>query len=87
MTAKFVNWSIATPKVGEPGIPRVWCVLKGLEIVSTMETVLLPKLDVRIAPVCGLIARDVGLMPTLTELPPPVSGLNCVIEFVPLELA
>ena len=26
-------------------------------------------------------------MPTVTELPPPVSGLNCVMVFVPLELA
>src|SRR5215472_2289159 len=25
MTAKFVNWSMATPNVGEPGIPRVGC--------------------------------------------------------------
>src|SRR5215831_5388553 len=76
---------MATPNVGEPGIPRVWCVLNGLETVSTMEAVLLPKLDVRIAPVCGLIAREVGLMPTVTELPPPESGLNSVIVFVLLE--
>lgn len=88
MTAKFVNWSMATPNVGEPGIPRVWCVLKGLEMVSTIEMVLLAELAVSIAPVCGLMAREVGLMPTLTEVPPPPgSGLNSVIAFVPLELA
>src|SRR5260370_34823493 len=86
ITAKFVNWSMATPKVGESGNPRVWRVLKGLEIVSPTETVLLAELDVSIAPVCGLIAREVGLMPTLTELSPP-SGLNSKIAFVPLELA
>src|SRR5215472_18762662 len=87
MTAKFVNWSIATPNVGEPGIPRVWRVLKGLETVSTIEMVLLAELAVSIAPVCELIAREVGLTPTPTELPPPVSGLNSVMVFVPLELA
>src|SRR5690349_17512548 len=52
-----------------------------------METVLLAELAVSIAPVCGLTAREVGLTPTLTELPPPASGLNSVMEFVPLELA
>src|SRR2546430_1958868 len=68
MTAKSVNWSMATPNVGEPGMPRVWCVLKGLEIVSTIEMVLLAELDVSMAPVCGLIAREVGLTPTLVAV-------------------
>ena len=77
---------MATPNVGEPGMPKVWCVLKGNESVSTMEMVLLAELDVRSAPVCGLIAKEVGLTPTLTE-PPPPSGTNSVMEFVPLELA
>src|SRR5712692_7388953 len=86
ITAKFVNWSMATPKVGDPGMPSVCRVLKGLESVSTMETVLLAELDVRIAPVCELTAREVGLIPTLTELCPP-SGLNSKIALVPLELA
>src|SRR5207253_3438175 len=79
MTAKFVNSSMATPNVGEPGIPKVCCVLKGFEMLSTIEIVLLAELEVRIAPVWGLMAREVGLMPTLTELPPPVSGLNCTM--------
>ena len=87
MTAKFVNWSMATPNVGEPVMPRVWCVLKGLAMVSTIEMVLLAELAVSMAPVCGLIAREVGLTPTLTELPPPLSGLYSVMAFVPLELA
>src|SRR6266566_3180639 len=78
---------MATPNVGEPGRPRVCCVLKGFEMLSTIEIVLLAELEVRIAPVWGLMAREVGLMPTLTELPPPVSGLNCTMVFVPLELA
>src|SRR5207245_2472708 len=39
ITAKFVNWSMATPKVGDPGKPSVWRVLKGLESVSTMDGV------------------------------------------------
>src|SRR5215467_1117465 len=87
MTAKFVNWSIATPNVGEPGIPRVWCVLKGLETVSTIEMVLLAELVVRSAPVWGLMAREVGLTPTPVELPPTPPGMNSVMVFVPLELA
>ena len=87
MTAKFVNWSMATPNVGEPGKPSVCSVRKGFESVSTIEIVLLAELEVRIAPVCGFTAREVGLMPTLTELPPPLSGLNWVMVFVPLELA
>src|SRR5215831_2033347 len=87
MTAKFVNWSMATPNVGEPGIPRVCRVLKGLETVSTIEIVLLAEFAVSIAPVCGLIAREVGLTPTLTGICWPESGLNVVMEFVPLELA
>src|SRR5438034_11678788 len=67
MTAKFVNSSMATPNVGEPGIPKVCCVLKGFEMLSTIEIVLLAELEVRIAPVWGLMAREVGLMPTRSE--------------------
>src|SRR5260370_18320171 len=68
-------------------MPKVCRVLKGLESVSTIEIVLLPELDVRIAPVCGFSPSEVGFIPTLAELPPPVSGLKAVITFEPLELA
>ena len=68
-------------------MPKVWRVLKGFESVSTIEIVLLAELEVRIAPVCGFSASEVGLMPTLTEPPPPVSGLKAVMTFEPLELA
>src|SRR5690348_16082626 len=62
ITARFVNWSTATPKVADPGKPSVWSVLNGFESVSTMDIVLLAELDVRIAPVCGFTASEVGLM-------------------------
>src|SRR5204863_5388734 len=87
ITAKFVNWSIATPNWGEPGIPSVCRVLNGLETVSTIDADWPPKFDVRTAPVWGFTAKAVGLIPTLTPETPLLSGLNVVIRLEPLELA
>lgn len=77
---------MATANCGEPLIPNDARVLNGLASVSTMEMLLPAELEVKIAPVCGLMASDVGLMPTLTLEDPPVSGLNAEMILLPLEV-
>src|SRR5579859_1240153 len=96
MTAKFRNWSIATEFVvgvnvtfagGGPGKPYDFRVLKGLDRVSTIEIVLLMLFKVRMPPVNGFSASEVGLIPTWTVLDAPLSGLNELTTFPPLETA
>jgi hypothetical protein len=86
ITARLVKGSMATPNWVDPGNPKVSRVLIGLESVSTMEIEFPKVFEVKIAPVCGLMASEVGLIPTLTEVAPPVSGLNEEMTFEPLEL-
>ena len=61
---------MATPNVAEPGMPKVWRVLKGFESVSTIEIVLLAELEVRIAPVCGFSAAYSEKGRSLLRFPP-----------------
>ena len=88
MATWFVcNWLIVVPAGGGPGKPYERRVLNGLESVSTIEIVLFSVFTVMICPVCGLIASDVGLMPTRTLDDAPVSGLNELTRLPPLETA
>src|SRR6266852_2552886 len=86
MTARLVNWSMATPNCADPGRPSVCRVFIGFDSESTMDTDFPAKLAVTIAPVCGFTAKAVGLMPTDAWFREPESGLNDEITLAPLEL-
>ena len=86
MTARFVNWSMATPNCGDPSSPKLLLVLNGFEMVSMMEMVWLAELTVTMPPVWGLIASEVGLMPTRTAVVEPLSGLKVETMLPPLEV-
>src|SRR5260221_5380613 len=87
ITARLVNWSMATPNCGDPPRPKVLRVLNGLEMVSMIETVWLAELMVRMAPGCGLMASAVGVIPTWTLEVAPVSGLKVLTTLPPLDVA
>src|SRR5260221_8363734 len=87
ITARLVNWSMATPNCGEPPRPKVLRVLKGFEMVSMIETVWLAELIVKMPPVCGLMASEVGLIPTWTVEVTPVSGLKVLTTLPALDVA
>ncbi len=78
---------MATPNCGDPPRPKVLRVLKGFEMVSMIETVWLAELMVRMPPVCGLMAREVGLIQTWTAEVAPVSGLKVLTTLPPLDVA